>query len=128
MLNCICVGLGGFAGSVMRYLVGLIPIKTDSAFPYMTLIINALGAFLIGVFVSLFDRNKIINPHVMLLLKVGICGGFTTFSTFAYEIQDLVKGNHIGIGVLYALLSMILGVIAVTFGLYASKLLPVISK
>ena len=116
MLNCLCVGLGGFVGSVLRYLVGLIPWKTASGFPFKTLIINVVGAFLIGLFSALAQRNSAFDPKLVLFLKVGLCGGFTTFSTFAYEIGDLFTAGQVLPAVLYAMISVGAGVLAVFLG------------
>lgn len=113
MLNCIMVGIGGFIGSVCRYLIGLLPIETDSGFPIKTLIINIVGSFLIGLITTLAVKNKDLNEQIVLMLKVGVCGGFTTFSTFAYESTDLMKSGHAGIALLYICTSIILGVLAV---------------
>ena len=91
MLNCIFVGLGGFVGSILRYLVGLIPIKNPSGFP--------INTFLFNVF----------DSRLILFLKVGICGGFTTFSTFSLETAELIKNGSIALAVLYIVLSVSVG-------------------
>lgn len=80
ILNCLFVGLGGFVGSVLRYLVSLIPLEHESGFPLVTLGINVLGAFLLGLIMA-FGRDTGLDPRTLLFLKVGVCGGFTTFST-----------------------------------------------
>lgn len=113
MLNCLFVGIGGFVGSVLRYLVGLLPIETENGFPVKTLIINVIGAFLLGLITAMAARNKSLNPQVILMLRVGVCGGFTTFSTFAYESTELMRSGHMATGILYICASMILGVLAV---------------
>ena len=113
MLNCLFVGLGGFIGSVFRYLIGFLPIKSESGFPIKTLIINVLGAFIIGIIATLADKNRYMNPQLVLMIKVGICGGFTTFSTFAYETTDLLKNGNMAIAISYVCASVILSVIAV---------------
>lgn len=113
MLECILVGIGGFIGTVLRYLIGLVPIKTDSGFPIKTLIINVVGAFVISLITALAAKNKSMNPQIVLMLKVGVCGGFTTFSTFAYETSDLIQKGNIGVAVCYVLASVVLGVLAV---------------
>ncbi len=113
MIKCILVGLGGFIGAVLRYLIGLIPIKTDSGFPIKTMLINIAGAFAIGIVTALAAKNKSISPNFILMLQVGVCGGFTTFSTFAYEISDLIKTGNILTALLYILLSTVLSVCAV---------------
>ena len=113
MVNCIIVGIGGFIGTVCRYLIGLLPMETDSTFPIKTLVINIIGSFLIGLITALAARNKEINPQVVLMLRVGVCGGFTTFSTFAYESAELIKDGHMMIAVSYIAISITLGVLAV---------------
>lgn len=120
MLASLYVGIGGFIGSVMRYLIGLIPLKTGNGFPILTLCINVLGAFLIGI-ISALALKKSINPHIVLLLKTGICGGFTTFSTFALESVTLHKSGNTALSILYILLSIVLGVFAVICGDYCVK-------
>lgn len=113
MLNCICVGIGGFFGSILRYLIGLIPVNPTDGFPVKTLVINILGAFALGLIAALASKNSSFDPHLLLLLKVGVCGGFTTFSTFAYEATGLMQSGSTVLGITYMLLSMILGVCAV---------------
>lgn len=113
MLNCIFVGIGGFIGSVCRYLVGLIPLEANSGFPFKTLVINVVGAFLLGLISALAAKNESLNPQIVLMLRVGICGGFTTFSTFAYESVDLMKNGNILLAFCYICVSIILSVAAV---------------
>lgn len=113
MLNCLFVGLGGFIGSVCRYLIGLLPIKPENGFPVKTLMINIVGAFIIGMIAALADKNKSFNPQIVLMIKVGVCGGFTTFSTFAYETTDLLKNGNMMIAISYVSASVILSVLAV---------------
>jgi CrcB protein len=108
MTACLYVGMGGFIGSVLRYLVGLIPLKTTHGFPLLTLSINILGAFLIG-FISTIALKKSMNPHLVLLLKTGLCGGFTTFSTFALESITLHKNGNTTLAMIYIVLSLVLG-------------------
>ena len=113
MLDCIVVGIGGFVGTVCRYLIGLLPIGTDNAFPIKTLAINVIGSFLIGLIAAFSAKNSELNPQVVLMLRVGVCGGFTTFSTFAYESTELMKDGHVMLALGYILASIILGVLAI---------------
>lgn len=108
MMNCLVVGVGGFLGSVVRYLFGLIPIRESSVFPVNTLFINVIGAFLIGFIAAESLNNQNINPHLVLLLKVGLCGGFTTFSTFSLETMDLIKGGNHVVAFIYVSCSILL--------------------
>ena len=113
LLDCIFVGVGGFVGSVLRYLVSLIPLRHESGFPLLTLGINVLGAFVLGLIMALVGRDASIDPRTLLFLKVGVCGGFTTFSTFALEAQGLLSGGKPLVAILYMLLSVVLCVLAV---------------
>ena len=113
ILNCVFVGLGGLVGSVLRYLVSLVPLRHASGFPLVTLGINVLGAFVLGLIMALAGRNAAIDPRALLFLKVGVCGGFTTFSTFALEAHSLLGTGKPLVALLYALLSVVLSVLAV---------------
>lgn len=119
MLNCIYVGLGGFLGAVCRYLVGLIPLEPESGFPIKTLLINVVGAFAIGVITALAAKYHASDSGWVLFLKTGVCGGFTTFSTFAYEAADLMQNQKPGTALVYMICSMCFGVLAV----FASQML-----
>ena len=113
MLNCLFVGLGGFVGTVCRYLMSRLPFRAESGFPMITLFINVLGAFCIGIIAGLASKNAGLSPNAVLFLKVGVCGGFTTFSAFSLETFALIQNGAHGTAILYALLSVILCVAAV---------------
>ena len=110
MLNILAVGAGGFLGAACRYLIGMIPVSESFVFPIKTFFINILGCIIIGVLAVVATRSYDMSPQMMLFLKVGLCGGFTTFSTFALETADLMKTGHIGAAFLYVLLSVLVGV------------------
>ena len=116
MIECIVVGAGGFIGAVCRYLIGLIPLNEGGTFPIKTFLINIAGSFIIGVIAALALKNSALSPRAVLFLKVGICGGFTTFSSFALETGDLIKGGNIHTALLYAVFSSVVGVLAVFAG------------
>lgn len=116
MIECMIVGTGGFIGAVCRYLIGLIPLREGCVFPVKTFMINILGAFLIGIIAALAAKNHLLDPNVVLFLKVGICGGFTTFSSLALETGDLMKNGNTAMALLYVILSIVMGVIAVFAG------------
>lgn len=113
MLNCLFVGIGGFVGSILRYLIGLIPLTEDMRFPIKTLFINVIGAFAIGIITAVLAKNIQLSPRLLLFLKVGVCGGFTTFSTFALESVELFQAGNLWMMLLYMALSVILCVSAV---------------
>lgn len=110
MINILAVGCGGFVGATLRYLIGLIPLNEAMVFPVKTFVINIVGCILIGTLAVTASRNAEFSPQMMLFLKVGLCGGFTTFSTFALETADLMKNGHNGAAFLYILLSVVIGV------------------
>ena len=88
-----------------RNLIGLIPINPQNGFPIKTLLINIIGAFVIGLVVA-FGAKKDWNPQLILFLKVGICGGFTTFSSFALETNQLMERGSGWWAALYVALSV----------------------
>ena len=96
MLDCIVVGIGGFAGSVCRYLIGLIPVTGKSGFPVKTFLINIIGSFLIGLIAAAAAKNGSLHPRIILFLKVGICWGFTAFYSFAMGAGVLVMDGNGG--------------------------------
>lgn len=110
MLNCLVVALGGGIGACLRYLIGLIPLKEPFVFPVKTLVINLLGCFVIGLVASLALKNSSLSSKLVLFVKTGLCGGFTTFSTFALETVTLIKTGQSGLAVLYVALSVVAGV------------------
>ena len=114
MLNILAVGAGGFLGSTLRYLISLIPLDEPIIFPIKTFTINIVGCIVIGIIAATATKNIEMNPQMLLFLKVGLCGGFTTFSTFTLDMSDLMKAGHMGIAFLYAVLSVLAG-IAVIF-------------
>ena len=113
MLDAFVVGIGGFCGAVLRYLIGLLPINSGHGFPVKTFAINLAGCFLIGIVAALAAKNSSVSPKMILFLKVGLCGGFTTFSSFALETTGLLEKGQIWIALLYAVGSVVAGVGAV---------------
>lgn len=112
-MNVLAVGTGGFVGAVLRYLIGKIPISENAVFPIKTFAINVIGCLAIGLITVLAAKNTHMDERLILFLKVGLCGGFTTFSTFALETTDLIKGGHAGVAFMYAILSMIVGCVII---------------
>ncbi len=107
------VGLGGAIGSILRYTLSLLPIK--SSFPVLTLITNLLGAFIIGVVVGLFEKQYL-SSYIHLFLKTGVCGGFTTFSTFSLETLTLLENGMVFMAIVYAFISVAGCVVGVYLG------------
>ena len=116
MIDCIAVGIGGFIGAVCRYLIGMVPLKEGCTFPIKTFLINIAGSFLIGIITALAMKTDPLDSRTVLFLKVGLCGGFTTFSSFALETADLMKDGKIHLAALYTVLSVTFGVLALFAG------------
>ena len=113
MKACLCVGLGGALGSILRYLISSIP--ASGSFPVKTLFINVIGSFFIGLITAFFALRSSFEPNLLLFLKVGICGGFTTFSTFALESTTLLQNGKTEAAFLYMVLSVVLSLGAIFF-------------
>lgn len=108
------VGCGGAVGAILRYMISLVPWKGE--FPLLTLITNLAGAILIGLVVGLAFSKDTISPNIVLFFKTGVCGGFTTFSTFSLETLTLLERNQKEYAAVYILLSVAGCIIGVWFG------------
>ncbi len=118
------IGLGGFIGSVVRYLtVKLVDEKLNSLFPYGTLTVNVVGSFLLGLIYMLALRKAGLTENGRLFLGVGFCGGFTTFSAFALENFNLLQQKFLGTSVLYISISVVAGILALAAGIWVSRFL-----
>lgn len=117
MKEALCIFLAGGVGSVLRYGVQLLMHERIQPyhFPWATLTANVVGCFFIGLFYALSARFHL-SAEVRLLLTTGLCGGFTTFSTFCNENLTLLRQGYTGTFVLYVGLSLALGICAVWAG------------
>jgi CrcB protein len=116
------VGAGGFAGSVARFLSQqFIARQYPSSFPWGTLIVNITGCFIIGLIYALSEKGNLISPEMRLLLATGFCGGFTTFSSFAYENITLMRDGELLYAFLYVVSSIIIGFLATYIGVLIVK-------
>ncbi|MCO5233883.1 MAG: fluoride efflux transporter CrcB [Chitinophagales bacterium] len=122
MSNLIYVGIGGAAGSILRYLISLyFSNYNHHSFPKGTFIVNALGCLLIGISIGIIEKYLILSEYRLLLIT-GFCGGFTTFSTFSFESIMLFNNGHIMTAISYILLSVITGIVLIALGLYLTKI------
>jgi CrcB protein len=113
------VGLGGGLGSILRYLCQRWVYQFyPHPFPWGTFLVNISGCFLIGIIYAISEKTNLLNPAWRLFLTTGLCGGFTTFSTFAFENMTLLKSGDFTYFILYTFLSIFLG-IAALFGAIA---------
>ncbi|AFV76969.1 crcB protein [Thermus oshimai JL-2] len=116
MERYLLVALGGALGSALRYGFGAwVQGVLGPAFPYSTLLVNLLGSFFIGLVLRL-SLEGVLSGEGRLFLAVGVLGGFTTFSTFSYELLTLAQGGEWAKAFLYAGLSLLLGFLLVFLG------------
>ncbi|PWK17800.1 fluoride efflux transporter CrcB [Xanthomarina spongicola] len=121
MKNLVLVFIGGGFGSALRYLIGKYLNSPESGIPYGTFAANILGSLLIGVILGLAAKNNTLNSNQTLILATGFCGGFTTFSTFAYENHVLLKSGDFTSFAIYTIASFVVGFLAVFLGLFLVK-------
>ncbi len=118
MKTALIVFAGSGTGGVLRYFVQKTFVDAGFvSFPAGTFTVNIVGCFLIGLFDALAQKNNIISPEWRLALTTGLCGGFTTFSTFANENFNLLKNGDYIIFSTYLILSILLGLGAIFLGI-----------
>jgi fluoride exporter len=117
MRMILIVGLGGFLGSSIRFIIQkYFSFVSSSLFPFPTLLINLTGCLMIGILFGLASKYNILSNEMRLFLTTGFCGGFTTFSTFSNESFILLKEGNLQYFVLYVVLSVVLGIFLTFIG------------
>jgi len=122
MRSLLFVGIGGGIGSMLRYLLQIfIGRHVPIVFPLGTFLVNCSGCFLIGMFYSLATKYTGFSPEWRLFLITGICGGYTTFSTYSYDGLILLKQGSNMAFMIYVLGSVVLGLLATFAGVAAFR-------
>lgn len=122
--SILIVGFGGFIGTVARFLTSrYFQENIASVFPWSTFTINIIGSLLIGIFYGISEKGDFMSPDIRLFLTVGICGGFTTFSTFSNDAFLLLKQEEWLRFAFYTSMSFFLGLLAVYVGRFIIKLI-----
>lgn len=120
--SLLIVGLGSFIGGVGRYYISsLIKNNCSQGFPWATLTVNLTGCLLFGVIYALFGKYNSTANSWCLLLTTGLCGGFTTFSTFANESMQMLQNNNLSGFMSYIATSLLLGIVLVGIGYWLVK-------
>jgi CrcB protein len=124
MKSILLVGLGGGIGSMLRYLFQKwFSENYPQPFPWGTFLVNLIGCFLIGLIYAASEKSTALTPQTRLFLMAGFCGGFTTFSTFAFENMNLLRGGDLSYFLIYTIGSVMLGILGVFGGVAVMKLL-----
>ncbi|WP_029163908.1 fluoride efflux transporter CrcB [Anaerophaga thermohalophila] len=117
-------GFGGFIGTILRFFISrYIQVFFVSTFPWGTLLVNIAGSFLIGVFFGISGKGQFMTAEWRLFLTVGLCGGFTTFSSFSNDALLLLENNEFFRFATYTGLSFLFGLIAVFLGRMLIKMI-----
>ena len=119
--NIIAVGAGSFIGGIARYLVSLAMKGISKGFPWTTLLVNLLGCLTIGLLWGFLSRNASESTSWGLFLTVGLCGGFTTFSTFSKEALTMLQTGQIWGFASYIAISILAGIGLVALGYYIGR-------
>jgi len=118
--NCIWIAAGGASGAILRYLFFVVFQLIGWNSTLATMCVNILGSLLLGLSFGLLPDT---NPRLQLLITTGFMGAFTTFSTFSGDFFKLMETKSLILALVYALSSMLFGVIAFIFGVYISKVI-----
>jgi CrcB protein len=125
MQKILLVLLGGAFGTGLRYFLSLAiySFVKGPRFPWGNLAVNVSGCFAIGILAELFEDRLLVSPTVRVALLTGVLGGYTTFSSFAFETLSLIRDGEIGLAMLNVSASVLLGLAAVWAGMRAAQLL-----
>ena len=123
MKQLLLVFIGGGLGSSLRYWISTYLNSYKSGIPYGTFAANIIGSLIIGMVLGLSLKNNYVSNNTILFLATGFCGGFTTFSAFAYENHLFLKSGDFMSFAIYTILSFIIGFAAVFFGIWVVKFL-----
>ncbi|MBR0299128.1 MAG: fluoride efflux transporter CrcB [Bacteroidales bacterium] len=121
MKAILVVGSGSFVGGALRYLISLAMKGVSKGFPWATLVVNVTGCLLIGLLWGWLSRTSQMESNLALFLTVGLCGGFTTFSTFSKEALTLLQGGNVWGFVGYVAVSVVVGILFVALGYMITK-------
>src|SRR6476469_710740 len=120
MARLLFVGLGGFVGTLARYwLSGLVARRYGETFPFGTLVVNAVGCFVIGFLFYYFYDRSLANPTFRTVIFIGLLGGFTTFSSYGLQTFTLLRDGQIGLATLNVAVSNVAGLLMVWMGYVA---------
>lgn len=121
MLNILAIFFGGGLGSLARYGISIMLRTYSLDFPLATLCVNLIGSLILGFTIAFFWNKVHLHDTLKLAITVGFCGGLTTFSTFSWETFDLIKNGEFLLAGLYAIISVLVCLLAISLGAFLSK-------
>jgi len=123
-MKWLCLIAGGALGTLARYcLGGAVHRAAGAAFPYGTLCVNLLGCFLIGLLAALSEKKFFLDANMRIMLMVGFCGAFTTFSTFIFETSGFLKDSEFWPALLNVVVSVVAGFLVFRLGAFIGEVL-----
>lgn len=118
------ISLGAIVGANLRYWVGdWVAQRVGGSFPFGTLIVNLTGTLILGIFLTLATERFLIDPRWRILVAIGFCGSYTTFSSYSYESVNLILTGQPTLGLLNLFGSALLGGIVMLAGIYIGRLI-----
>ena len=121
MKDFLWISLGAMAGAYARYILSILINRADTLLPFGTLLINVTGSLILGFLIVWFTEHGLSDPRWRLMLTVGFCGAYTTFSTYAYETLSLFEQGRWTGAISNFLFSNILGLAAVMAGMIMAR-------
>lgn len=119
--NYLIVGLGCFFSGILRYFVETLWISNKGSFPIGTFISDFLGCLIMGLAIGYFAKNKQSSATMKLFLTTGFCGGLTTFSSFALEVDKFLLNDNVSMATYYTVINLVVGILALFFGMKLIK-------
>ena len=124
MFDFLAISIGAVLGANLRYWMSRSTVRwLGPAFPYSTLAINVIGSFVLGFFLAWTTERTIVDPRWRLLIAVGFCGGFTTFSSYAYETVVFFEQGHWSLMAINFMANNVLACLAVLSGMALARVL-----
>jgi CrcB protein len=125
MRNFFIIGMGGFCGAILRYLVsgGVQRLSRSADFPFGTLAVNLIGCLIIGMLSRLDEVRSVLSPEMRFFIMIGLLGAFTTYSTFSNEAMNLINDQRFQSALIYVGTHIVLGLAAVLLGRISTYLI-----